>query len=203
MGLALSIMQGLMKHAEAKGLTPDDIHWLSSQQDVDVGKVLEEMTEQMAEVVKAARARVGKVFRIVRGGKRTTEQVVGATTHTYINDGITSANFPLIESLEEERELVAFQVPDYDHDPSSEEILAELKTRGLERPTYEDGLKFDEAHPDEKGVFVFLHMPWQGPDRLLRVLVVSLGEASRGLHLIWFAGGWDRSCWFVGVRPRK
>ena len=203
MGLATSIIQGLMKHASAKGLTHDDLHWLASQQDPDVQVVVEGMTEQMAEYLKTARAKIGKVFRTMRGGKRTTEQLVGATTHTYVNPNITSANFPLLPASEGERELVAFQVQDYDHDPSSEEILKELKTRGLERPTYEDALKFDEVHSEEKGVFVFLHEPWLDLDRRPRVLVVLRVEADRELHLLWFGSSWPRSCWFVGVRPRK
>ncbi len=98
-----------------------------------------------------------RIFRITRGGKRTTEEVVGATKHTFVDKYINSANLPLTEVVEEDRELVAFQVLDWDHDPESPEILKEFKKRGLERPTHEDALKFDEAHPDEKGVFVFLH----------------------------------------------
>lgn len=203
MGLATSIIQGLMKHALEKGLTSDDIHWLASQQDSDVTPVLEEMTAVMADVLAKARVRIGRVFRIKRGGKRTTEQVVSATTHTHVNGNINSQNFPLAERREEERELVVFQVPNYDHDPSSEEILKELKARQLERPIYEDALKFDETHPNEKGVFVFLHEPWLDPDRLPLVLIVLRGGTGRELSLSWFGGTWARRCWFVGVRPRK
>lgn len=203
MGLATSIIQGLMKHASAKGLTPDDIHWLSNQQDSDVTPVLEEMTAAMAEVLAKAKARIGKVFRIKRGGKRTTEQVVGTTVHTYVNGNINSQNLPLTEGPEVERELVAFQVTGYDHDPSSEEILKELKVRGLERPIYEDAIKFDEAHPDEKGMFVFLHEPWLDPGGSPDVLLVGRDETPRGLYLRWFGNAWGRRCWFVGVRPRK
>lgn len=203
MGLATSIIQGLMKHASAKGLTPDDIHWLSNQQDSDVTPVLEEMTAAMAEVLRKARVRIGRVFRIKRGGKRTTEQVVGTTAHTYVNGNINSQNFPLVGGPEEERELVAFQVPEYNHDPSSEEILKEFELRGLEQPIHEDALKFDEVHSDEKGAFVFLHEPWLDPDRFPVVLIVYRGEALRKLYLSWFDNAWYLSYWFVGVRPRK
>lgn len=144
-----------------------------------------------------------KIFRITRGGKRTTEEVVGATTHTFVNEHINSKNFPLTEGADEERELVAFQVADWDHNPESSEILEELKKRGLERPTPEDALKFDEAYPDEKGVFVFLHKPWLGPGRRPRVLVVVRVDADRRLDLYWFDDRWYRYFWFVGVRPRK
>ena len=203
MGLATSIIQGLMKSAPAKGLTPDDIHWLANQQDPDVASALGEMTVAMAEALRKVRVRIGRVFRIKRGGKSTTEQVIGATVHTYVNGNINSENFPLTTGPEEEREMVAFQVTDYDHDPSSEEILKELKARGLERPTHEDALKFDEAHPDEKGVFVFLHEPWLDPGAGPVVLFVSRGGAGRGLGLGWFVYAWIRFFWFVGVRPRK
>ena len=146
---------------------------------------------------------VSRVFRIKRGGKRTTEQIVGATVHTYVNGDINSENFPLTTGPEEEREMVAFQVTDYDHDPSSEEILKELKARGLERPTHEDALKFDEAHPDEKGVFVFLHEPWLAPGGHPVVLIVFRVGADPELGLDWFGSAWYRCDWCVGVRPRK
>jgi hypothetical protein len=164
---------------------------------------LEEMTAAMADVLAKARARIGRIFRIKRGGKRTTEEVVGATVHTYVNPNVNSQNFSLVKGPEEERELVVFQATDYDRCPSSEEILKELQSRGLERPTHEDVLKFDEAYPNEKGVFVFLHMPWLAPVRGPRVLIVSRDEASRKRHLGWFVYRWGRSDWFVGVRPRK
>ncbi len=165
--------------------------------------LVSEMTERMVEVVKEARAKIGKDFRIIRGGKRTTEEVVGATKHTSVNNYINSANFPLAVLPEEEKELVAFQVDGYDHNPSSDEILLEYKKRGLERPTHEDALKFDEAYPNEKGIFVFLHEPWLDPDRYLVVLVVFRGEALRKLYLSWFVRQWSRHDWFVGARPRK
>ncbi len=203
MGLALSIMQGFMKHSFAKGVLPDDIHWLGRQQDADVEKTMEEITAAMAEAFQKAKARIGKIFRIKRGGKRTTEQVIGATTHTFVNAHLNSDNFPLNDGPEDDRELVVFQVTDYDHDPSTEEVHAEFKTRGLDQPTYEDGLKFDEAYPDEKGVFVFLHKHWLGPGRRPGVLVVHRDEADRVLDLNWSAYPWDRHDWFVGVRPRK
>lgn len=141
-----------------------------------------------------------KTFPITRGGKRTTEKVIASTTHTFVSEHITSANFPLTNTPEETKELVAFQV---DYDPTSEQILAELEKRGLERPTHEDALKFDEAYPDEKGFFVFLHKPWLNPDGDPRVLIVVRDGAARELDLRWFDGGWSRHCWFVGVRPRK
>ena len=183
MGLAASIIQGLMKYSAAKGLSHEDIHWLSNQQDAIAGPVLEEMTEKMAEVLKNARAKIGRVFRILRGGKqRTTEEVIGATIHSYVDPNINSRSFPLEKTAEEERELIAFQVADWDHDPTSEEILQELKTRDLERLTHEDALKFDEAHLKEKGVFVFLHKPWLAPDRGPDVVVVDRSETDRKLR---------------------
>src|SRR3989338_985814 len=202
MGLGLSILQGLMRRAEARGVTPEMIHWLSTQKS-EANAALDIMADKMAEVLIAAQNRNGKVFCIKRGGKHTTEQVVGATTHSLVNENINSKNFPLTERPEEERERVVFQVLEYDHNPSSEEILKEFKLRGLERPIYEDAFKFDKAHPDEKGVFVFFHEPRLDPGRVPVVLVVVRGGAFRGLGLGWFGGTWGRSSWFVGVRPRK
>lgn len=161
---------------------------------------VERLTEAVRQMLEGLSVRI---FRITRGGKRTTEGVVGATKHTFVNKCINSANLPLTEGVEEDRELVAFQVLDWDHDPESPEILEEFKKRGLERPTHEDALKFDEAHPDEKGVFVFLHEPCLNPGRGPFVLVVVRDGTYRRLNLHWFAYRWRRNFWFVGVRPRK
>lgn len=188
----LEVTQKIQTHFP-RGLPPEILGRANSCPVATLADAVKKMLEGLAVMV----------FRIRRGGKRTTEEVVGATTHTYINPHITSADFPLTETAEEERELVAFQVPEYDHDPSSAEILKELEKRGLERPTYEDALKFDEAHPDAKGFFVFLHEPWLDPDRDPVVVVVNRDEAHRVLTLYWFVSRWGRFFWFVGVRPRK
>jgi len=164
---------------------------------------VERLTEAVRQMLFCLASATTQVFRITRGGKRTTEEGISATTHSFVNEHITSKNFSLTEGPEEERELVALQVLDLDHDPESSEILAELKKRGLDRPTHEDALKFDEAHPDEKGVFVFLHEPWLGPERNPYVLVVNRDETDRELNLAWFDCRWNRNCLFVGVRPRK
>mgnify|MGYP001613869149 FL=1 len=141
-----------------------------------------------------------KVFCVTRGGKRTTEEMIAATKHTFVNECITSANFPLVSGPDEARELVAFQV---DYDPTSEQVFVELEKRGLERPTHEDALKFDEAYPEEKGFFVFLHKPWLSSGGGPRVLVVYRVGAYRELDLHWFDVRWSRYDWVVGVRPRK
>ena len=203
MGLALTLVQGFVKHATAKGLTANDIHWLSRQQDADVDRALGEMGESIADILQKAKARIGKIFRITRGGDRATEQVVGATSHSFVNENINSENFPLTIGPKEERELVAFQLLEYDHEPTTEEVLAELKKRGLERSTYEDALKWDESHPDEKGVFVFLHEPWRHPDGYPSVLYAYRDDTIRGLNLGCSGNAWGRYDWFFGVRPRK
>jgi len=164
---------------------------------------VERLTEAVRQMLEGLENAGTRVFRIVRGGKRTTEQVISTTTHTYVNDNINSENFPLAEAPEEERELVAFQFLDWNYNPTSEKILSELKRRGLERPTHEDALKFDEAYPDEKGFFVFLHEPWLDPDSYPYVLVVRRDDVNRELDLPWFDVRWGRHSWFVGVRPRK
>lgn len=188
----LEVTQKIQTHFP-RGLSAEVLKLANSYPVVMLTEAVKKMLEELAT----------KIFRITRGGKRTTEEVVGTTTHTFVNKYINSENFPLTEKAEEECELVAFQVAHWDHDPESSEILKELKKRGLERPTHEDALKFDETHPDEKGVFVFLHEPWLPPGRRPPLLVVCRDGAHRKLDLGWFAYGWPRHCWFIGVRPRK
>jgi hypothetical protein len=98
---------------------------------------------------------------------------------------------------------------DFDHDPSSEEVLAELAKRGLEEPTEEDALRFGATCPEgkDKRSVVFLHKKnlWRDPGGRLSVLVFYWGGSERGLHCRWFFYRWLdwQDYRFAGRRPRK
>ncbi|MEK7212407.1 MAG: hypothetical protein AAB686_01895 [Patescibacteria group bacterium] len=145
------------------------------------------------------------VFRVLMGGPETTDQITAALGFPF-NEWITQANFPLKPAeapWEDEIEIV---------DPGtsfSEEkglvILAEAK---LERPTYEHGIRFAQQHgkattSKKKPFVIFLHKPWQGPDRIRRVVFVRRFPAYRRLRLYYPGDGFSDDCVLAGVRPRK
>lgn len=85
---------------------------------------------------------------------------------------------------------------------SGDEVLQELKHRGLERPMCEDALYFGVKHPEEqrKRPIVFLHEPVRDPNGNLNVLVLREVDGYRYLHLRWFGDRWGRHYVFAGVR---
>ena len=106
--------------------------------------------------------------------------------------------FPIAPHEPEEREIVLVK---FQHDPTSEEVLAEFERRGLERPTTEDALVFGVTYPDEqrKRLVVFLHEPVRAYGHR-HVLVLHGLARERYLSLSWFVAWRARSCGFAAVR---
>ena len=95
----------------------------------------------------------------------------------------------------------------FDHDPSSDEVLEELKKRGLEEPTGEDALRYGATCPEgkDKRAVVFLHKKnlWRGPGGL-SVLVFEWDGSGRRLDYYLFADAWYRRNYrFAARRLRK
>ncbi|MBI1846612.1 MAG: hypothetical protein HYR86_06540 [Candidatus Rokubacteria bacterium] len=92
----------------------------------------------------------------------STEALVEAGRYGYAHSCLTSESFPVRPSAAGgAREIVLLDV---DHEVTADEVLAEARRRGLERPTYEDALYFGSQHPEvqrERPV-IFLHEPWEG-----------------------------------------
>lgn len=146
-----------------------------------------------------AEGRTPKVYLIMRGGNRTTEEVIGATAHTSVDVHIGSQSFSLCPGPEERQVLIAFQIPDLTRDPKIDMLIGELARFNLSRPTYEDALKFDEAYPDEEGFFLFPHEPWHDPVGYERVLYVHRRGLSRELNLAWTIRSLNRHSLIVGI----
>lgn len=111
-------------------------------------------------------------------------------------------------SAPEDVDLEFVDGTDFDHDPSSDEVLDELKRRGLEEPTEEDALRYGATCPEgkDKRAVVFLHKKnlCRDPDGDLCVLVFYWNGSQRELDCGWFGDTWDRRrCRFAGRRPRK
>ncbi len=96
----------------------------------------------------------------------------------------------------------------FDHNPSSEEVLAELAKRDLEEPTEEDALRYGATCPEgkDKRAIAFLHKEnlWRGPNGSLCVLVFDWDGSGRSLVFSRFDDTWLRQGYrFAGRRPRK
>ena len=140
------------------------------------------------------------IFRLTKiGDGRTTEELVRAGNYNYADPGINSRNFPVRPAKRGVREIVLLE---FDHDPTSEEVLAEAMKQNLDRPVYEDALYFGVEHPEvqrERPV-VFLHEPWRYPGGYLSVLYLWSSAGHRELYLSWFGSRWDCYYRFAFVR---
>ena len=145
------------------------------------------------------------LYTLWRGDGRSAEQLLAAANFgrvwDYARMFVESKDFPISKAAEE----ADFEMVEFDHDPGTDEVLAEFVKRGLERPLAEDALRFGEKYPDlqlERPI-VFLHEPWRVPDGCLRVLCLGCWVGRRYLGTFFFEGRWGRGCRFLGRRPRK
>ena len=108
-----------------------------------------------------ARPEIGGVYSIEIDA-RSTEELVAAGDYGYAHSCVTSDNFPARRAgggAARELVLVAF-----DRAVTSTEAVRAATELGLDRPTYEDALRFGAAYPhvQREAPIVFLHDPWVG-----------------------------------------
>lgn len=201
MGTLLTMLVTLVRFVREKGgEVGEDFHRLGTPEG-------EPILERIAALIVEAGKRAKNIFTIaVKNDGRTTEQVVAAGGYDgYVDPGVNSANFPRQKDRPEGLRAFEFiEGAEFDHDPSSEEVIALAESRGLERPTYDDGLDFGAQNPEEqrKAPLVFLHK--EQVVGCNRVVVVLDGDISgRDLDLSFFDDAWGRRCRFPFVRKSQ
>lgn len=148
------------------------------------------------------------VFSVKMSGPETTDDIASflqANGFAFVNDYITQANFPLAARDGEDVEI---EIIDPRSSFSEEDGLRFLAEAKLERPTYQQALRFAFEHgratsSTKKPLVIFLHEAWQDPYRSRRVLYLSRSPSSRRLCLFCPVYGFDDDCVLAGVRPRK
>lgn len=172
-----------------KGATEEDIELVSTK-----GEQL--AADIFTETFMKCLQQITDVFRIMVGSTRATEEIIAASNYGWKVGLINNKNFPMRPMPEGLRRIAFLQ---FDHDPYTEEVLAEAKRQGLERPRYEDALFFGEQCPEEQHTapVVFLHEPWS---RRGRVLVLDYDGRVSGLFLLRFDRKWPQRCRFAFVR---
>lgn len=187
------LVDSLVRELRARGVSDAEIHALVTED----GKVpMRKIADGILEAIRPSHP----TFRLVgRSTSCTTEELVKAGTYDWVNDYITSRNFPIRSHEPDEADVVLL---DFDHDPTSEEALVVAEKQGLVRPTYEDALRFGIQHPEEqrKSPIVFLHEPWLGPHDYRFVVGLRGGASDRRLSLGLFVGRWGRDFRFAFLR---
>jgi hypothetical protein len=141
-----------------------------------------------------------RVYRITTGDGRSTEELVEAGRYGYAHSCLTSEDFPARRpATSRVREIVLLE---FDGEVTSEDAIAGATRLGLERPTYEDALRFGIEHPDvqrERPV-VFLHDPWLGHFGRRDVVCLWQNAGRRELGLEGFDERWSTGHRFAFVR---
>lgn len=134
-----------------------------------------------------------RIYRIVTGDGRSTEELVAAGDYGYAHSCVTSENFPVRpHGAPRVREITLLE---FDRDVTSEEAVTAAVQRGLARPTYEDALYFGIEYPDvqRERPIVFLHDPWLGYFGRRDVLCLWSNAGRRELGLEGFDDRWSRN----------
>ncbi|MBI4120061.1 MAG: hypothetical protein HY454_01205 [Parcubacteria group bacterium] len=186
----------LVRALRERGVSDEQIHsFVTDEGEVPVGKIADMLAEMLAKCA----SNVCGIFQLVLEGTATASELIRRGQYNWHNNWITDERFPLQTHDQMGRTI---ELVEFDHDPTSEEVLAEFIRRGLERSTYEDALYFGIQHPEEqrKRPIVFLHEPVLDPCGRRGVLVLGGDAGGRKLLLVLVAGGWDRDFVFAGVR---
>jgi hypothetical protein len=135
---------------------------------------------------------VVKTSVVVIGGGRTTDQIVadakklegGKNRPSYINSDITQEHMP---SGNGRKRSVIVEWFEFDHDPLTEEVRARCEEPGYGYSTYEDGLRFQEDHPDdqrERPHIVIPENPWYAARVCPQALNLSSYDGERKVRFI-------------------
>ena len=144
-----------------------------------------------------------KTVKIQIGGGRTTDQIVEAARNKdkniYINSNISQKNMP---SGYGNPRFVVIEFFEFDHDPTTKEVVARCEEPGYGYSTYEDGFRFQEDRPDDQRErpHIFIpENPWYGADGCPQALGLWGSGSGRGLSLddCHLGSGWVRRCLFA------
>ena len=171
-----------------------------------LNKLLRDEMMPIPVALPSAGIRIVKTSVVVSGGGRTTDQIVKVAKELpegqrpgYINPAITQANIP---SGNGRRRTVLVEWFGFDHDPTTEEVRVRCEEPGYGYSQYEDGLRFQEDHPDNQRTHphvVIPENPWCDAHGNPRALYLwgSTGARLLSLYYCCLDCSWSRYCLFA------
>ena len=191
MGLATSIIDGLMKAVEKAGGTNEDIHYLATPEG-------EAVLEQVAGTIVGRRFQVFKAEVVVDCTKSLAE-MIEAGKYDLVNEDVTDAYFSVAGSGQEEVEITLFH---FNQMVYSEYAIAEMRKAGYRPATIGELLAFGAAYPELQKQFPItaLGSGLRYPKGEFWVPLLQCGGNGRGLNLYWFGCNWDKTWRFAAVR---
>lgn len=199
---ALSVHQGheLLLRLEKAGLDSRLAQQVIDSKDNHLAScVVQQITDAARQNPPVGTSRLVTTLTVTCEGNAAASQLVQSGKYDWSSNLITDLCFPIHPHDPVTSELEFFQ---FDHAPLWEEVIAERRRRGLNEPTYEQGLYLGIQHPEEqhKHVIVITHQPVRAPVGDSRVLVLYGRAGYRGLFLDCPARGWRHDYVFAGLR---
>ncbi len=121
---------------------------------------------KIAEVLAGAIRQAKNIFHLIASQHKITEEAVSAGNYDWTNENINRENFPYRNRPMGIREIVLLE---FDHDPSSDQVMVEAEKQGLVRPDYV------EATPLGDRTWAFAITLTEGRNREVRRMCEALG----------------------------
>lgn len=189
MGVALSLVQGLVKAVKQAGGSDDDLHRL----------VTDEGKSNLAKVAELIVGKVHRVFKVVVDYSRDLGQMIAAGKYDWTDNDITADNFPVKGEGRQEREVALFH---FNRVISSNDAIKEMASAGYRPATIEELLALGQVQPELQRQFpiVALGSVCRDP-RGHRLVPYLCGSAvGRRLGLLCFDADWVERYRFAAVR---
>ena len=190
MGIALSLVQGLVEAVKKVGGSDDDLHRL----------VTEEGKPTLAKIAGLIAAGiVHQTFKVVVDYSRDLAQMIADGAYDYVNSDITADHFPTKGEGKQEREIELFH---FNRTISSDDAIKEMVASGYRPAFIEELLAFGQAQSELQRQFpiVALGSVWRFPFGHRCIPDLNRYGAERNLNLNYFENDWNEDCRFAAVR---
>ncbi len=191
-GMAADVWGKLDEAVRAKGGTEDALHRLAR----DEGNALIDL---FADILVKAELETRNRFAVTVDYATPLAEQITDGKYGYVNEYITSANFPLTGTGTKDEEIILVH---FDRVIESDDAVKELAAMGLEPAKLEHATAFGAKYPDVQLEYpiVFLGSPWESPRGFRHVPYLDIFFVERRLCLYAWDIAWKDSCRFAAVR---
>ncbi len=129
----------------------------------------------------------------------SVEDAVKAGKYDWMDDNITSKNFPSKRKGTAEAEIILVH---FNRSMDPDDVIRELDKQGLRPAELPEGLAFGAMYPDIQREFpvVILGSVWRSSDGHRYCASLSRSPVQRVLYLYWFDYGWGSLYRFAALR---
>lgn len=189
MGIAMSLIQGLVEAVKNAGGSDEDLHRLVTE---DGKLTLVKVAEFIAKAVR-------QTFKVCVDYTCNLGQMIADGNYDWVDSDITQEYFPVQGQGKQEREIVLFH---FNRVVNSDEAIKEMAQADCSPAAIEELLALGKAHPDLQRQFsiIALKSVWRNPDGYRYVPYLGRSGTERNLYLTYCDYDWDEDCRFAAVR---